>query len=87
MDADAMDKLTGRYDVNPPGRPLIRDAMDQITGINDLKLFSDNTLHVEMNQTSTNNDNLCVETGSTLPDKNTPPPKCVWKPSNSRTVK
>ena len=47
-DADAMEKVTGRYDVNKYGRPLQSDAMDQILGISDLVLPVRGTLNVEM---------------------------------------
>ena len=62
-----MDKLTDRYDINPPGRPLINDAMDQITGISNLVPPVTDPLHVETNQTGKENSELCVEM-STLPE-------------------
>ena len=74
VDADAMDKLTDRYDVNPP---LISDAMDQIMGINDLVPPVSDQLHVEMNQPSTDNGELCVETSGLKPDSQPLSPKSV----------
>ena len=46
-DADAMDKITDRYDMNPIGRPLPRDAMDQLIGLDELRITDVRSLHVE----------------------------------------
>ena len=64
-DADAMDKITDRYDVNLNGRPLLRDAMDQVIGLDDLWITDVRSLHVETESEAieSNNDiELCVET-------------------------
>ena len=63
--ADAMDKITDRYDFNPVGRPLILDAMDQIIGLDALKIIDVRSLAVETDVQPPNqdgNDALCVET-------------------------
>ena len=69
--ADAMDKVTDRYDINPPGRPLITDAMDQITGISDLVLPNSEPLCVETHEPGTEDAELCVETGTSPKDGET----------------
>ena len=46
-DADAMDKITDCYDVNLSGRPLIRDAMDQVVGLDELVITDVCSLCVE----------------------------------------
>ena len=48
--ADAMEKLTDRYDVNPTSRPLIRDAMDQVIGLDALVITNVHSLAVETGQ-------------------------------------
>ena len=45
-DADAMDKITNRYDINLSGRPLNRDAMDQIIGLDELIIMDVHSLCV-----------------------------------------
>ena len=63
--ADAMDKITDRYDFNLASRPLIRDAMDQIIGLDALKITDVRSLAVETDQQPSNlegSDELCVET-------------------------
>ena len=63
--ADAMDKLTDRYDFNLASRPLIRDAMDQIIGLDALIITNVRSLAVETDQQPSNlegNAELCVET-------------------------
>ena len=64
-DADAMDKVVNRYDVNPKGRPLLNDAMDQITGISALQLRDSTSLCVETHAKSADSANLCVEMSAT----------------------
>ena len=64
-DADAMDKITDRYDVNFNGRPLARDAMDQIIGLDELQITDVRSLHVETEPDAIESNNevdLCVET-------------------------
>ena len=76
--ADAMDKITDRYDVNLSGRPLNRDAMDQIIGLDDLAISNVRSLCVETNQEGTGLDaeqNLCVETDSSPPQTEHQMPK------------
>ena len=63
--ADAMDKITDRYDFNLASRPLISDAMDQIIGLDALKITDVRSLAVETNPQPPNlegSDALCVET-------------------------
>ena len=60
--SDAMEKLTDRYDVNLPGRPLLCDAMDQIVGISDLLIPTPPELNVETGQDTCELDTLGVET-------------------------
>ena len=65
LTADAMDKITDRYDFNLNSRPLIRDAMDQIIGLDALKITDVRSLAVETDQQPSNlegSDELCVET-------------------------
>ena len=74
--ADAMDKITDRYDFNFAGRPLIRDAMDQIIGLDALKITDVRSLAVETDQQPSNlesNVDLCVETPD-LPSPNAKEP-------------
>ena len=77
--ADAMDKITDRYDFHHAGRPLNRDAMDQIIGLDALKIKDVRSLAVETDQQASNpesNADLCVET----PDLQSPNAK---EPSNN----
>ena len=63
--ADAMDKITDRYDFNPTGRPLNRDAMDQVIGLDALVITNVRSLAVETDQPASNmeiNADLCVGT-------------------------
>ena len=63
--ADAMDKIADRYDFNLASRPLIRDAMDQIIGLDALQITNVRSLVVETDQQPSNlegSDELCVET-------------------------
>ena len=63
--ADAMDKLTDRYDFNLASRPLIRDAMDQIIRLDALIITNVRSLAVETDQQHSNLEGsveLCVET-------------------------
>ena len=76
--ADAMDKITDRYDVNLSGRPPNRDAMDQIIGLDDLVISNVHSLCVETNQEDTEpnaEENLCVETDSSPPQNQHQMPK------------
>ena len=69
---DAMDKIADRYDFNLASRPLIRDAMDQIIGLDSLIITNVRSLAVETDQQPSNlegNEELCVET------KDLPPPQ------------
>ena len=84
--ADAMDKVTDRYDINPPGRTLITDAMDQITRISDLVLPNSEPLCVETSEPSTEDTELCVETGTSPKDGETMSPKAEIKPCSVKLV-
>ena len=69
---DAMDKIVDRYDFNLASRPLAMDAMDQIIGLDYLKIVDVRSLAVETDQQPSNldgDDELCVET------EDLPPPK------------
>ena len=82
-DADAMDKVVNRYDVNPKGRPLLNDAMDQITGISALQLRDSAPLCVETQTKSADGAKLCVEMSTTPELSETLSPKaalCVETP-------
>ena len=62
--ADAMEKITDQYDVTHTGRPLIRDAMDQVIGLDDLLITNVRSLAVETDQQASGperNAELCVE--------------------------
>ena len=64
-DADAMDKITDQYDVNLSGRPLIRDAMDQVIGLDELVITDVRSLCVETDPDTVEKDiemDLHVET-------------------------
>ena len=78
--ADAMDKITDRYDVNPNGRPLNRDAMDQIIGLDDLVITNVRSLHVETTPHASENEHtegLGVETNQEAPDNEQSDDLCV----------
>ena len=72
--ADAMDKVIDQYDSNPPGRPLLNDAMDQITGISDLDPLTNASLCVEMAKPVADNTELHVEmtTSTAIPPTTSP---------------
>ena len=76
-DADAMDKVVNRYDVNPKGRPLLMDAMDQITGISELHVGESTSLCVETQANIADGAKLCVETSATPELSETLSPKSV----------
>ena len=85
--ADAMDKITDRYDVNLSGRPLLTDAMDQVIGLDALVITNVWSLAVETGtQCPIANENLelCVETTNTAPsaepDSSTNTELCVETP-------
>ena len=70
--ADAMDKITDRYDLNLASRPLIRDAMDQIIGLDALQITNVRSLVVGTNQQPSDpeeNAELCVETDDFPPSQ------------------
>ena len=80
-----MDKVVNRYDVNPKGRPLLLDAMDQITGINELQVGNPTSLCVETQSNSADNDKLCVETSTTPEHSETLSPKHTLHVETSTT--
>ena len=78
--ADAMDKITDRYDFNHAGRPLNRDGMDQVIGLDALVITNVRSLAVETDQQAFNpesNADLGVET-TDLPSPS------VKEPSNEK---
>ena len=75
--ADAMDKITDRYDINPTGRPLLQDAMDQIIGLDELVITNVRSLAMEPDQEDQDparNSGLCVETSHPPPNTQVIPP-------------
>ena len=81
-DADAMDKITDRYDVNLSGRPLNRDAMDQVIGLDELVITDVHSLCVETEPDTAEQDmetELCVETNTSpsLLNYKHPNPHCL----------
>ena len=68
--ADAMDKVTGQYDAQIPGRPLNRDAMDSVIGLDELLLPTNSALNVETGRKAENSDALFVETEPDQPPNN-----------------
>ena len=72
-----MDKVVNRYDVNPKGRPLLMDAMDQITGISELHVGESTSLCVETQATNADGAKLCVEMSATPELSETLSPKAV----------